>query len=66
MCRIVDRAVVEQDQVLVGRSSPYIESAGGFAYRFYARQHHDDPYHVFFTEYSRHILYILEIDSLYS
>ena len=53
MARIIDRSFVEQDQVLVGRSAAYVESARGFAHRFHARQRQHHFQRVGFAEDDR-------------
>ena len=52
---VVDGAVVEQDEVLVGRASADVEAAGGLSDALHAGQRQDSLHHVGLTEGGRYL-----------
>ena len=64
--RVIDRAVVEEDQVLVRRPAPHVKAARGLAHRLHAGKRHDYLHDIHLAERHRDILYILHLQAFHS
>ena len=64
--RVIDRAVVEEDQVLVRRPAPHVKAARGLAHRLHAGERHDYLHDIHLPECHRYILYILHLQAFHS